>query len=283
MQLHFRFPWRLFTLALFSVALTIAASIPAHDAGAASHPIVWGDVTCNNIVDLQDVSDLMRRASGLESSTNCPGDIPPAAAGIASASAVTLRLDPPLSSAGNNDTITIGIYSDVHVAGTGIGNASFDVPFDPNKLTPIACVANNGDCSLLFTPNTTRFGFLNGSAEGWTGTKKLGQVQYLVRSSSGTTNISFASIKVGDQHGTLLTTDSMGATVTLGVSSVTPTPAPTPVPTPAPSIAPGTYWHYADIDCDDVVNVADALVVLSYLALGGQGQGTAGGCPAVGS
>ena len=287
MQMSFLLLVRLLVLtSLVASVLAFASAWPNHEASAASHPVIWGDVTCDSVVNLQDVGDLMRRASGLETSTSCPGDGGLAVSISAAAATMTLRLDPAAASAAPGETVTMAIFSDVHTPGVGIGHASFDVVFDPYKLTPVSCSANNGDCNLTFRPNTTRFGFLSGSGEGWTGTRKLGQVQYLVGGSAGqSTKLTFQAIIVGDQKGVPISTEAMGATISIGASGSTPTPAPTSAPTatPGPTTPPGAYWYYADINCDGSITVLDALGVLEYFAVGHSSQVVTGSCPTIGS
>jgi hypothetical protein len=226
-------------------------------------PSVWGDVTCDGRVTMADVSDLMRRASGLEANGCVDGVSAPAAL-----TDVVLRLDPPTSTVPAGSVATLSIYADI--PGTGVGNASFDLEYDSNMLTPTGCVANNGDCNLAFSASSVRFAFVTGSAEGWTGTRKLGQIQFNVGGSPGhKANISLKNVTVGSGLGRPLTATASGATITTGA-------APVGSPTPAP------YWPFADVNCDSVVSAADAFAVLEYVGFGHTG-GTDPNCRAIGN
>jgi hypothetical protein len=173
----------------------VAVTAFADDGSPQSSPTVWGDVTCDNRVDLRDVSDLLLRSSGIEKFAGCASEQLP----------VVAHLDSAATSAKLGDVVTVSIYADANIPGTGIGNAKFDIAFDPLVLSPASCIARNGGCNTI-APGTTRWGLISASETGWVGKTKLGSIDFLVVGGvlGSTTNVSLQNFTFDDQHGNRL-------------------------------------------------------------------------------
>lgn len=259
----------LFVISLLLVAIAVVGRIDASTlmADPDAQPTVWGDVTCDNMIDVGDVVDLMRRSSKLEMTPGC-----------ATTGPLVLRLDPIVGAARPGDTVTFSIFSDVHQFGIGVSYGEFHVVYDPRVLAPVACTSIGGGCNPAFAVNDIKWGIVSFSNTGSTGTTKLGTIQFTVIGTPGqNSDLSLQQVSLGDQYGHLINAVSSDATL-----SVLPLDA-TPPPTLSPSPTPTSYWQPADINCDSAVTVSDALLVLEYVALGGVKTAVSGSCPKIGS
>ncbi len=199
---------------------------------------------------------------------------------------------------GPYDFVTVPVLLSAPVP--GVGAFSFDLTYDPQRLTAISCTSAYGGCSVDATaPNTITFaGF---TAGGITGENvQLGAATFATGPMSGETQVTVAKVKLWDATGDILTVDVSSAVVTLvvpehvqgninclgtvGVDDVTALLAALsgvafshrPGCTPPGQTIHGVLW--GDLNCDHNVNALDVLALLRYLS----GAGGTGGCPGIG-
>jgi len=199
---------------------------------------------------------------------------------------------------GPYDFVTVPVL--LSAPAPGVGAFSFDLTYDPQRLTAISCTSTYAACRLEATaPNTITFaGF---TAVGITGENlQFGAVTFATGPAEGETQVTVAKVKLYDATGDSLTADVSSAVVTLvvpehiqgninclgpvGVDDVTALLAALssvafnhrPGCTPPGQTIHGVLW--GDLNCDRNVNAFDVLALLRYLS----GAGGTGGCPVVG-
>ena len=198
-----------------------------------------------------------------------------------------------------HDFVTVPVL--LSAPAPGVGAFSFDLTYDPQRLTAISCASNYAGCSVDATaPNTITFaGF---TADGITGENlQFGAVTFATGPTSGETQVTVTRVKLWNTTGDSLTANVSSALVTLvvpehiqgninclgpvGVDDVTALLAALsgvafnhqPGCTPPGQTIDGVLW--ADLNCDRDVNAFDVLALLHYLS----GAGGTGNCPDVGS
>jgi hypothetical protein len=237
-------------------------------AGPAPYPP--NDVTCDYVVNLADVIDLLRRAAGLEDRPACP---PPPITGAlpqSDSSSVSLRLDPYFGFAEPGAEFTVSIQADI---GQGsLGSYRAFVTYDQRELTPTSCSVT---CNLAWSEDTVALDGFNSS--GWTGTATLASVVFKVIGSG--TSLSLTADQLTDALGSpIADCVSSGAKFEIGTLAPTTTASPfpsaptittSPSPTPRPpSPNPCDYWPPADLGCEGPATAFVALVVLDYIEYG---------------
>ncbi len=247
---------------------------PTPFAGPAPYPPY--DVTCDYVVNLDDVLDLLRRAAGLEDRPACPPPLITEALPQSDGSSVSLRLDPPFGFSKPGADLTVSIQADIGQGSLGAYRAF--VTYDQRELTPTSCSVT---CNLAWSADTVALADINVS--GWTGTASLASVVFKVIARSGSGTFSLTADQLADALGNpIVDCVSSGAKFEIrwpaptataspfpSAPQVTPSPTPTPVPTPPPpSPNPCDYWPPADLGCEGPTTAFVALVVLDYIEYG---------------
>jgi hypothetical protein len=243
--------------------------------GPASYPPY--DVTCDYIVNLDDVLDLLRRAAGLEDRPACP---PPPITGAfpqSDGSSVSLRLDPYFGFSEPGADLTVSIQADI---GQGsLGSYRAFVTYNQRELTPTSCSVT---CNLAWSADTVALADFNSA--GWTGTANLASVVFnVVTGPASEPSFSLTADQLADalgnpivdcvSSGAMFEISSLAPTATASpfpsAPQITPSPTPTPVPTSQPPKPnPCDYWPPADLGCEGPTTAFVALVVLNYIEYG---------------
>jgi hypothetical protein len=241
-------------------------------------PFPTGDVTCDHVVDVRDVIELLRRIAGLEHRPACPPSAPAAAAPQSDGSSVTLRLEPHFESVAAGSEFPLSIEATLTDASLGAYRAF--VSYDPRKLMPTSCTEV---CNLAWSENTVAL--VGENVSGWMGTAIIGSVSFKALADHDRTTVSLNADEVSDVNGEPLAAclsaggtygfepaaaSGRGAGAPQGFQTATPSPVPptpTPVVTPAPPVAyPCDYWLPASLGCEVPVETYFALIVLRAIA-----------------
>lgn len=165
-------------------------------------------------------------------------------------------------------TINLVMISDVAI-GTGTVNVSFpptlladsDITFIPSPATKTSSIAFKTISGVRVISFTFAFGTAPSNS-----VKILAGSLRINPRNSGVIKLAYKDTVVKDKNNTIMTITSMlGGTYTI----LGPTSTPTPIKTPSPTFSPGRPSPcngIGDVNDDKVVNEADVLLVLRYIA-----------------
>lgn len=234
--------------------------------------IVWGDASCDRLIDARDVVDVLRRVSNTAEDPQPCGPIFKSLG----ESSTTFSIDPALSYLVVGDGVSVYLALSTQ---TELYSWRIAVHYDPTVLTTTGC-SSGSPCNL--GSDVVMF-----EGRGASGELRLGAISFTSAGASGDSSLlEIEVLEAIDDDEQAVDNATVDGEVILVAETPTPSPTLSPVPTPTgftpqPTAAP--FWYRADIDCDTKISTKDAFHLIEYLAFGFARSAVSPPCPVVGT